>query len=120
MSSVVGSGMRRSLLGSFVEMRRRLELADLMLLATVLLWALNFSVSKYILNKGLEPLAYSAVRYFGAALIAASLVLLLEGSLRLGRRDLPLLAGMIVVLLLNQLAFVYGLRYTTAATIALL
>ena len=37
--------------------------ADLMLLATVSLWALNFTVSKYILDEGLHPLAYSAVRF---------------------------------------------------------
>jgi drug/metabolite transporter (DMT)-like permease len=99
---------------------RRPELADLMLLATVLLWALNFSVSKYILNEGLRPIAYSGIRYFGAAVVAALLVLWLEGSLRIGRADLPLLGAMVILLLGNQLSFVYALRYTTAATVALL
>ena len=40
-----------------------------MLLATTLLWALNFTVSKYILEHGLRPLAYSGVRYSAAALV---------------------------------------------------
>ena len=40
-----------------------------MLLATVRLWALNVTVSKYILDHGFRPLAYSAIRYAAAALI---------------------------------------------------
>ncbi|MGB2952631.1 MAG: DMT family transporter [Gaiellaceae bacterium] len=99
---------------------RRPELAELMLLATVALWALNFSVSKYILNQGLRPLAYSGIRYAGAAILSALVVLSLEGSLRVRRADLPLVGGMVAVLLANQLSFVYALRYTTAATVALL
>ena len=99
---------------------RRPELADLMLLATVLLWALNFTTSKYILNEGLRPLAYSGLRYAGAAIVAALVVLALEGSLRIAARDLPLVGAMVAVLLGNQLSFVYALRYTTAATVALL
>jgi drug/metabolite transporter (DMT)-like permease len=99
---------------------RRPELADLMLLATVLLWALNFTTSKYILNEGLRPLAYSGLRYAGAAIVAALVVLALEGSLRIAARDLPLVGAMVAVLLANQLSFVYALRYTTAATVALL
>jgi drug/metabolite transporter (DMT)-like permease len=37
--------------------------ADLMLLGTVTLWAFNFTVSKYILDQGFQPLAYASVRY---------------------------------------------------------
>ena len=36
---------------------------ELMLLATVLLWALNLSVTKYILDEGLLPLSYATIRY---------------------------------------------------------
>ncbi len=35
---------------------RRASAADLMLLLTVTIWALNFTVSKYILDAGLRPL----------------------------------------------------------------
>jgi drug/metabolite transporter (DMT)-like permease len=94
--------------------------ADLMLLATVSLWALNFTVSKYILDHGFHPLAYSSVRYACAALIFAGITLAWEGSLRVGRGDLPLMAGSTAVLFTNQLAFVYALRFTTATTVALL
>src|SRR3954471_6007496 len=94
--------------------------ADLMLLATVTLWALNFTVSKYILDKGFHPLAYSAVRYGCAALIFVAITLAWEGSLRIGRGQLPLMALCTVLLFANQLSFVYALRFTTATTVALL
>jgi len=58
-----------------------------MLLATVSLWALNFTVSKYILDHGFHPLAYSSIRYTCAALIFAGITLAWEGSLRIARRD---------------------------------
>jgi len=43
-----------------------------MLLATVLLWSLNLSVTKYILEHGFLPLSYATVRYgcAGAIFIA--------------------------------------------------
>jgi drug/metabolite transporter (DMT)-like permease len=94
--------------------------ADLMLLATVSLWALNFTVSKYILDEGFRPLAYSSVRYACAALIFAGITLAWEGTLRVGRGDLLLIVICTVVLFANQLAFVYALDFTTASTVALL
>lgn len=94
--------------------------ADLMLLATVSLWALNFTVSKYILDQGFHPLAYSSVRYACAGVIFAAFTLSWEGSLRMARRDLPLIVLCSCVLFANQLSFVYALRFTTATTVALL
>jgi drug/metabolite transporter (DMT)-like permease len=94
--------------------------ADLMLLATVSLWALNFTVSKYILDQGFHPLAYAAVRYAAAALVVAGITLALEGSFRIGRSEAPLAAGCVVVLFANQLCFIYALDLTTATTTALL
>jgi drug/metabolite transporter (DMT)-like permease len=98
----------------------RRHAADLMLLATVSLWALNFTVSKYILDHGFRPLAYSSIRYATAGLIFTAITLSREGSLRIGRGQLPLVAGSTVVLFLNQLCFIYALRFTTATTVALL
>jgi drug/metabolite transporter (DMT)-like permease len=94
--------------------------ADLMLLATVSLWALNFTVSKYILDHGFRPLAYASVRYACAALLFAGITFALEGSLRIGRRDLPIIVFCTAVLFANQLSFVYALRFTTATTVALI
>jgi drug/metabolite transporter (DMT)-like permease len=94
--------------------------ADLMLLATVALWAANFTVSKYILDHGFHPLAYASVRYAFAATIFAAITLAWEGSLRIGRGDVTLVAGATTVLFINQLCFIYALRFTTATTVALL
>src|SRR6266545_1752781 len=99
---------------------RRVETADFLLLATVSLWALNFTVSKYILDHGFRPLSYSSVRYAIAALLFAAITLVWEGSLRIGRRELPLILLCVLVLFANQLSFVYALRFTTATTVALL
>ncbi len=99
---------------------RRASAADLMLLATVSLWALNFSVSKYILDHGFQPIAYSAVRYSAAALLFVAITFPRERSLRIARQDVPLIALAVALLLANQFAFVYALKFTTATTTALL
>jgi drug/metabolite transporter (DMT)-like permease len=94
--------------------------ADAMLIATVALWALNFTVSKYILDKGFHPLAYSSIRYGAAALVFFAITIAIEGTVRLARRDAVLATFAASVLLLNQLCFIYALRFTTATTVALL
>ena len=91
-----------------------------MLLGTVTLWAFNFTVSKYILDHGFKPLSYSSVRYACAALIFIAITLAWEGSLRVGRAQLPVMLACTVALFLNQLSFVYALKFTTATTVALL
>jgi drug/metabolite transporter (DMT)-like permease len=48
---------------------RRLEAADLMLLLTVTIWSLNFTVTKYVLSHGFKPLAYAALRFSAAGLL---------------------------------------------------
>ena len=94
--------------------------AEAMLVGTVTLWAFNFTVSKYILDKGFHPLAYSSVRYAAAALIFFAFTIAIEGTVRLARTDVVLAAFATFALLLNQLCFIYSLRFTTATTVALL
>src|SRR5919197_337 len=99
---------------------RRVSRADLMLLVTVLLWGFNVTVTKYVLEHGFRLLAYSAVRYGGAALLFCGVTYGLERTLRVRRRDLPLLllaAGLGVWL--NQLSFMYAVKLTTATTVGL-
>ena len=91
-----------------------------MLLLTVTIWALNFTVSKYILDAGLGPLPYSSLRYSAAALVFVALTYPRERSFRIARADLPLVALAVLLLLANQLSFVYALDLTTATTAALL
>src|SRR4029079_18029824 len=110
MWAVVGSGMSRSLMGSF-EVMRRPELADLMLLATVTLWALNFTVTKYVISHGFQPIAYGGLRFGGAAVLCSGAAYARERSLSLARRDLWILAGAALVgIFLNQLAFGYAIK----------
>jgi drug/metabolite transporter (DMT)-like permease len=99
---------------------RRPSTVELMLLTTVLLWALNLSVTKYILTHGFAPLPYASVRYGLAAAIFVTLTLVVERTLRVGRRHLPVVALAAGCLWLNQLSFVYALNETTASTIGLL
>ena len=99
---------------------RRPTTVELMLLTTVLLWALNVSVTKYILEHGLQPLAYATVRYALAAAIFAILTLVAERTVRIERRHAAVLALSAVVLWLNQLSFVLALDAATATTIGLL
>jgi drug/metabolite transporter (DMT)-like permease len=100
---------------------RRLEAADLMLLVTVMIWSLNFTVTKYVLNHGFKPLAYGAVRFSAAALVFIGITWVRERSFRLRRRDIPFIFGAAVVgIFLNQIAFVYATKLTTATTVALI
>jgi drug/metabolite transporter (DMT)-like permease len=99
---------------------RRVSTVELMLLVTVLLWALNVSVTKYILEHGFLPLSYASVRYAIAGLIFVGLTLLAERTLRIQRRHLPVFAVAALALWLNQLSFVLALDVATATTIGLL
>jgi drug/metabolite transporter (DMT)-like permease len=100
---------------------RRPDVADLMLLATVTLWALNFTVTKYVISHGFQPVAYGVLRFGGAAILFAGLTWVRERSFRLRRRDLWILVGAALIgIFLNQLSFVYAIKLTTATTVALL
>ncbi len=100
---------------------RRPSTVDVMLLVTVLLWALNFTVTKYVLTHGLHPLAYSVTRYGSAATLFALFTYAREGSLTVRRRDIGLLlAAAIFGIWLNQLGYVYAISFTTASTVALI
>jgi drug/metabolite transporter (DMT)-like permease len=100
-------------------MRRPLS-TELMLLTTVVLWALNLTVTRYILTHGFQPLAYATVRYGTATTIFVGIALVAERSLRIRRRDLGLVLLAALCLWLNQLSFVYALEKTSASTIALI
>jgi drug/metabolite transporter (DMT)-like permease len=100
---------------------RRPELADLMLLATVTLWALNFTVTKYVIKHGFQPVAYGCLRFAAAATLFGGLAYARERSLAMRRRDLVVLVvAALIGIFLNQLSFVYAIKLTTATTVALL
>ena len=95
--------------------------ADLLLLVTVVLWSFNFTVVKYALTNGWQPLSYSSVRFaLGAALFSA-ITFGREGTLRVERADVRLMVGAAALgIWLNQLSFTYSVKLTTAATAALM
>src|SRR5438105_1497600 len=92
-----------------------------MLSATITIWALNFTVTRYVLEHGFHPIAYSTVRYGIAALLFLVVTYVIEGSLRVRRADLPLLAvAALFGIFLNQVSYVYAIRLTNASTTTLI
>ncbi len=98
----------------------RSRVVDAMLAGTVLLWGLNFTVTKYLISHGWSPLAYATIRYFLAIALFAGYTFRRERSFAIERRDikLVLLAGGLIFC--NQLCFVYALKFTQASTVGLL
>ena len=99
---------------------RRPTSVEVMLLSAIVLWALNLTVSRYVLTHGLQPLAYSTVRYGLASLVFVVIALAAERSLRIARGDFLLVGSAALVLFVNQIAFVYALKTTSASVIALI
>jgi drug/metabolite transporter (DMT)-like permease len=101
-------------------MRHRIP-ADVLLLVTVVFWSFNFTVVKYALTHGWEPLAYSSVRFAIGALLFSGYTYARESSLRVRRSDVLFMTGAALAgIWLNQLSFVFAVKLTTAATVALM
>ena len=99
---------------------RRPTTVELMLLATILLWSLNLTMTRYILTHGFRPLAYATVRYGLAATLFGAMTLTAERTLRIARRDLAVVGVAALAIFVNQVTFVYGLKQTTASVVALI
>jgi len=99
---------------------RRISPVDAMLLGTVLLWALNVTVTRYVLTHGWLPLAYGTLRYLAATALFWIYTYHREHSFRIERRDIRLVLLAALALFLNQLCFVYALKLSQASTVALL
>ena len=105
-----------------VEAKRssKLDLALLLTVSTIALWALNIPVVKIGLA-GWSPMAFSFIRFSTGGLIYIVYVLWREGSLRVKRKDIPMfLIGGAIGIGINQYAFMYALEKTTASTVTLL
>jgi drug/metabolite transporter (DMT)-like permease len=90
-----------------------------MLFGTVLLWALNSTVTRYVLTHGFHPLAYAVIRYAAATFLFWAFTLARERTVRVARRDLRYVALAAVMIYCNQLCFVYSVDKTSAATVTL-
>jgi drug/metabolite transporter (DMT)-like permease len=95
--------------------------ADVLLVVTVVFWSFNFTVVKYALTNGWEPLSYSSVRFAVGAVLFSAFTWGREGALHVRRADaLLMLAAAVAGIWLNQVSFSYAVRLTTAATVALM
>jgi drug/metabolite transporter (DMT)-like permease len=96
------------------------RLADLGMLLVVLIWGVNFSVTKGAFAR-FPPLAFTGVRFVLASLLLVPLVRRMEGPEPLPRGVLTRLIVLGVVgNTLYQLGFITGLDRTTASNSALL
>jgi drug/metabolite transporter (DMT)-like permease len=91
-----------------------------MLFGTVLLWALNITVTKYMFDHGWLPLAYGTIRYFAAIALFWVFTYHRERSFRIERKDWWLVVLAALFIFLNQVCFVYGVKLAHASTVALL
>jgi drug/metabolite transporter (DMT)-like permease len=91
-----------------------------MLLGAVLLWALNVTVSKYLLEHGWHPLTYGTIRYLAAIVLFWIFTYARERSFWIAREDLKLVLLAAALIFVNQICFVYSLQTGQASTLALL
>jgi drug/metabolite transporter (DMT)-like permease len=91
-----------------------------MLLGTVLLWALNITVTKYVFDHGFQPLAYGTIRYFAATSLFWCFTLAREHTVRIKLSDGKLVLTAAALIFLNQVGFLYSIQKTSAATVALI
>ena len=98
----------------------RLDIADALLLLTVGVWGLNVTVVKLLLRH-FQPLELSILRFTAAAAIFFLVVSIRVGQMRIARRDWSwLLVAALFGITLNQVCFVYSLKFTTASNLSLL
>lgn len=90
-----------------------------MLLATVLLWAFNVTVTRYAVSNGFKPLAYATTRYLAAIALFVAYTWWRERSFRIERRDLRYVVIAAAMIFLNQLVFVSAVHLTSASTVGL-
>lgn len=90
-----------------------------MLVGTVLIWAVNFSVVKLVLED-LDPFAFNSIRLIGASLILLALARLVPGPGILPEHRLRFLGLALVGHTSYQLLFISGIDETSAANAAIL
>ena len=90
-----------------------------MLLGTILLWALNITVTRYVLTHGFRPLAYGTVRYFAATGLFWAFTWQRERSFRIRMADWQLIGLAAALIFVNQVCFVLSIHETNASTVAL-
>jgi drug/metabolite transporter (DMT)-like permease len=100
---------------------RRPSKVEVMLGVTIVIWAFNFTVTRFELTNGFKPLSYSVIRYGLGALCLLALARARGERLRVARADVPLLLlAAVLGIVGNQLAYAYAIKLTNASTVALM
>jgi len=101
-------------------MRIRLTRTDLLVLCVVVIWGAAFSVIKYGLRE-ISPLAFTGVRFLGAAVILLIFAWMVDGKPVIRREDWPWV-GLVGLTAIGvyQIYFIFALHYTTASNTSLL
>lgn len=95
-------------------------LIDLMLLAMVLIWGINYSVVKAALAE-MTPLSFNSLRFLLASALTLLLLKVIEGDVGFARRDWWRLLGLgLIGNTCYQLLFINGIDRTTAGNSAIL
>jgi drug/metabolite transporter (DMT)-like permease len=94
---------------------------SIMLLAGVIIvWGVNYPVTRYALTHGFSPLAFVAARFAIASGTFGVIASARERTLRIERRHVRLLVLCATVgIFVNQVAFVYAVKLTSASSVAL-
>ncbi len=101
------------------ENAARFGITDLLMLLAILFWAVNFSIVKIALRE-FSPHAFNGPRFTLASLLLLGILWRREGSLRVERKDLAVLAGLgIVGNTVYQALFINGIDRTTASATSL-
>lgn len=100
--------------------RTLLRAGDVVLLAAAVFWALNLSIGKYALSHGFSPLAYAGPRNAIAGVVFLLAAARRGEVTRLKGPDLRLIpAAALLGIVIDQLAFIYGLHEAQATVIGL-
>jgi len=95
-------------------------LIDLMLLAMILIWGINFAVVKAALAE-MTPLSFNSIRFLLASALTLLALRLIEGDVGFARGDWWRLLGLgLIGNTCYQLLFINGINRTTAGNSALL
>ena len=95
-------------------------LIDLMLLAMILIWGINFAVVKAALAE-MTPLSFNSIRFLLASTLTLLSLRLIEGDVGFARGDWWRLLGLgLIGNTCYQLLFINGINRTTAGNSALL
>jgi drug/metabolite transporter (DMT)-like permease len=100
--------------------KKIVDTGDLFLVASVLAWGINFPIAKYTLAF-MDPVVFSATRYFAASLLLFFILLLRKETLRITRSEVGLIIAIgFVGITLFQGGWAYGLNLTSASKASIL